>query len=1022
MRRWFGIRGTILLAGFVGCIMPGRVSAATLTLAQEGKTAYTIVEADTATEPEAYAAKELAEFLGRVTGATFPTVAESAAGGDAPRIYVGWTEFAASNGIDGAALGEEEWIIRTVGNDLILTGGRPRGTMYAVYEFLEDYVGCHWLDRKTEVIPSKPTLEIGSLNVQAKPAFWQRALGSPTGTPDDKWRFMIRNKNFRYDFRGRAASGFFPKGAFSRVASSRTSVHSFSIFVNGKDWFDSHPEYFSLVRGKRIPALSSAGPGQLCLTHPDVLKLTTEKLREFIAADRAEATANGLHPPKVYWINQNDVYAAHCECSGCRAIVEREGGESGPLIAFLNAVAQAIEADYPDVLVGTIAYNQTSPPPKHIRPRNNVLVGWCDVYSRCDGIRPLTHPYNTRNCKEITGWGRIAPRLAIGDDYWTALSYYKYFPTPYAMIDCVAADLKLFADLGVDSFYAETADYMDASQQFVPLKFWLAYQLLVDPHQPAEPLVKTFTDGYFGAAAGKMRDYLRYLRGRIDAEAQFKMLRDEPHKLAYLDRSFFQISETLFDEAEALVQAGGLQAKHIEVERFALDGALLFMWPWLERKLPAGETLPFERDTLIQRYERGWKSLISSRYSRVYTRHSLSLNKDGKLLERMLGLFQDPQLPEPFRDLPPHDIADFNWLTFSQIRPRQAFVPDDEATGGMTATFRELSRIQKAEKDGNKTGAAAEEQHRKPLTLGVTGGVTIALSPEQIPRDETYHLHSIGRIRIKPGTMVWALEGKRLGVNVDRVFVPGADDPAANDWNAHVSLKLQGPAYVKGSTKPNGAWMDRVLLVRPQPGEEVSEAYEQQLVEERRRAALRSSAKAPRLAEDAGGDPMKVNWVDAGGESRWWTLKGEQTGREVSAQFVHDGTWLYVRLQERMDSAKLVRDPGVWHGDDWELLFAAKRGVKPYRQLAVNPDSKFLELAYGEPEWKSGANVVSRTEQGAWTVGLALPLNRLVPGGAKPGQAIHVNILRGGKENLVWSPTFGDKFHALERFGEIVLE
>ena len=56
------------------------------------------------------------------------------------------------NGIDCEKLGEEEWVIRTVGDDLILTGGRPRGTMYAVYEFLEDYVGCHWLDRKTEVV------------------------------------------------------------------------------------------------------------------------------------------------------------------------------------------------------------------------------------------------------------------------------------------------------------------------------------------------------------------------------------------------------------------------------------------------------------------------------------------------------------------------------------------------------------------------------------------------------------------------------------------------------------------------------------------------------------------------------------------------------------------------------------------------------------------------------------------------------------------------------------------------------
>lgn len=262
---------------------------AKITVARDGGATYAIVQADNATEPEKFAAKELATFLTRVTGGEFPVVAEQSLTDDrASRIYVGWTGYAARQGIDTSKLGEEEWVIRTIGNDLVLTGGRPRGTMYAVYEFLEDYVGCHWLDRKTEVIPWEPTLEFGPLDIRAKPHFWQRQLHSPTGSPDDHWLFLVRNKNYRYDFKGRAADSIFPKGAFSRISSPRTSIHSFSTFINGKDWFDSHPEYFSLVSGKRVPAFTGAGPGQLCLTHPDVLRLTVAKLREFIEADRAE--------------------------------------------------------------------------------------------------------------------------------------------------------------------------------------------------------------------------------------------------------------------------------------------------------------------------------------------------------------------------------------------------------------------------------------------------------------------------------------------------------------------------------------------------------------------------------------------------------------------------------------------------------------------------------------------------------------------------------------------------------------
>jgi len=801
-----GVAASVAISGEDG--LPRK--AASLTLAREGRTVYSIVESVAATEPEKYAARELAEFLNRVTGATYPIVAESAASGRGQRIYVGWTRFAAGNGVTSSTLGEEEWVVRTVGDELIITGGRPRGTLYGVYEFLEREVGCHWLDRNTEIIPSKPTLAVGPLNVRKKPWCWQRWLHSPTGTPDDAWRFLVRNKNLRYDFRGRR--DFFPEGAFYPLNGSPGIHHTFSMFVNGNDWFKTRPEYFSLVQGQRVPANNSSGPGQLCLTHPDVLRLTAENLRKFIAKDRAEATAKGCPPPKVYWITQNDVYHAHCQCAACQAIVTREGGESGPLVEFLNAVAQDIGRDYPEILVGTIAYNLTSTPPKRVRPRSNVLIGWCDVYSKCDGIRPLSHPYNIKNYTEITGWAKIAPRLAIGDDYWTALGYYSIFPTPYAIIDCVASDLKLFADLGVESFFAETADYMEAGQQFIPLKFWLGYQLLVDPHQPVEPLIQTFMDGYYGAAAGPMREYLRYQRRRIDQDAQFQALRDEPHKLKCLDVDFFLTSQRLFDEAESRLDPANLAAAHVRDERFILDGALLFLWPWMERTLSPGQSMPFDHETVVARYEREWRSFVKGRYSRIYSHAPNCLNEDGKLLSRMAGLFRDPQLPGAFRDLPRRDVADFNWLTFSDIRPRQKFVPDDEAAGGMTATF-----TIRAEEGGDRP--AAETHYQKPLAFGVTGGPTITLKPEDVPQDVRYHLHKIGRIRVKPGTMVWALEGQRLGVNVDRVYRSGAEDPSANDWNAYISLKAQGPAYVTGSTQPNGVWMDRVLLVKPQKDE-----------------------------------------------------------------------------------------------------------------------------------------------------------------------------------------------------------
>ena len=40
--------------------------------------------------------------------------------------------------------------------------------------FLENQVGCHWLDRNTDVIPARPTLTLPDLQIQGQPTFWGR--------------------------------------------------------------------------------------------------------------------------------------------------------------------------------------------------------------------------------------------------------------------------------------------------------------------------------------------------------------------------------------------------------------------------------------------------------------------------------------------------------------------------------------------------------------------------------------------------------------------------------------------------------------------------------------------------------------------------------------------------------------------------------------------------------------------------------------------------------------------------------
>lgn len=765
------------------------LSADQRTLASAGKTEYCVVQADQATDSEKLAVRELTDFLGRVTGASFPVVTESTVHENGRGIYVGWTQFAAAHGIDAAKLGEEEWVIRTVGNHLILSGGRPRGTLFAVYEFLENQVGCHWLDRNTEVVPNTPTLVLPELQIQGKPTFWGRQIYLayegvlPTEEMAQRQKmFVVRNKG---------NSTVWPAGGFYQVNGSPNTCHTFADYVNASQWFDSHPEYFSLnAKGERVPAKNGGGPGQLCLTNPDVRRLVLENLRKFIAKDRAEAAQNGSRPPRVYDISQNDV-TEHCQCASCQAIVASEGGESGPMIDFINAIAEGIEKDYPDVLVQTFAYVLTEKPPKTLKPRQNVMIRWCDVYSLVDLVRPLSHPSNSKNYHEILGWGKIATHVAVWD-YWITYGLYD-FPTPYCMIQCIAPDLRLFADMHVETLFCEAEEGSEPGENFTALRHWLGHRLMVNPYQPAEPLIQTFMDGYYGAAAPKMNAYLKYLEERIDKEAGFMLTRNSPHDLKYLDLSFFMTSEKLLEEAEALVKPGSLDVLHVQRERCIVDLALLYLWPWLEKKLPPDAEMPFDREAVLRRYETNGRAQLKA----FYSEKAQSLREAG--MTRLLTLFRDPKLPEPFRQLPSRDVADFNRLTFTQYAPNQPFVDDKEAAGEVAASF-----------------VGDKEAHQQPLSFGATGAETVTLKPEEIPQDGEYHLFRIGRMHVKPGSAVWAGTGRRLGVTVDRLFVPDAKDAQVNDWDAFVSLKVRGPAYVPGSTDPNGIWMDRVLLVKPQ--------------------------------------------------------------------------------------------------------------------------------------------------------------------------------------------------------------
>ena len=266
-----------------------------------------IVVADKASPAAEYAAAELSRHLELVSGVKLPVVRESEA--TAPvRIYVGATAAAERVGLGQDKFAKEAWTVRCLDGALYLVGGENglplfhprdpdaprkekmarindnglvrdarRGTLYAVYDFLDRELGIRWLwpGELGTFAPKKETIRVpDGLRRDGEPAFKQR-------------HFRISHLAWPYYAESRT-----PASVASLNYSVKGLEHCFEetrryllIHHEGdsepppappshlkKEWKlygKKHPEWFSLNdNGKRGPAPGGNGYVRMCVSDP----------------------------------------------------------------------------------------------------------------------------------------------------------------------------------------------------------------------------------------------------------------------------------------------------------------------------------------------------------------------------------------------------------------------------------------------------------------------------------------------------------------------------------------------------------------------------------------------------------------------------------------------------------------------------------------------------------------------------------------------------------------------------------
>ena len=537
-----------LIFAVAGCVSGTHPEMAGLMLAKGGGSDFRIVLADDAPPATRTAAEELQRFLGEITGADFPIASASGPIG-AHEIILGSNAHLDRLGleIDIAGLGPEGYEIRTVGPHLVIVGGEPRGTLYGIYGLLEEHLGCRWFTPTVSRIPKQERLVLPALDERKIPVFEYREP-FVMDCFDGDWCARNRVNSSASSLEERHGGKIrFGEGMF---------CHTFRRLVPPEIYFDEHPEYFSEIDGRRVKEDS-----QLCCTNEEVIQICIEEVRKRMRAD-----PGGF----VFSVSQND-WDNHCECAKCQALAAREGSQAAPVLQLVNRVAEAVEDEFPDKVIETLAYTWTRTPPKTIRPRPNVVVRLCSI--ECCFVHPLLtcdSEKNRRFVSDLKGWSQICNRLWI----WDYVTNFREHFLPYPNLQVRDDNLRLFAAHNVKGVF-EQDTYQTINGEMSALSGYLGAKLLWNPESDADVAINEFLDAVYGPAAEPIRAYIDLLHNEAVEGNHHAGCYSSVTSAGYISAEILRKCHALWDDAERAVADDPGRLERVRIDRLPVEFAEL---------------------------------------------------------------------------------------------------------------------------------------------------------------------------------------------------------------------------------------------------------------------------------------------------------------------------------------------------------------------------------------------------------------------------------------------------------------
>ncbi len=509
-------------AQWVNSLQPAGKPAGKLQAVKAGKAQSAIAIPAAATPQERRAAADLQLWLREITGATL----EIQSGPPKRHAIAIQTD---------PALGDEGYGIAFRQGRLVLSGGKTRGALNAVYALLEEDLGCRFYANDSIRLPKTNTLILTPVARRYVPRL---KIRDPFYASAFNGEWSVRN-------RSNSPSAPVPEAEGGHMDYAGMFVHTAAQLVPADKYFKDHPDYFAQKPdGTRHAA-------QLCATHPEVARIAIAYVRQTLK-DHPET--------EILSVSKNDNTEV-CHCERCKALREAEGSDMACQLVLVNQVAEAIAGSHPGVAIDTLAYLETIQVPKTMRPRQNVVIRLCN-----DAVGAWTFPFTpAERCeaaKLASAWSAVHNRIYI----WDYNVNFSHYLAPMPNLDVMAANIRFWVKNHAEGVMLQGGYQGPAERD--QLKCWVTAKLLWNPAGDENALAHDFVWGHYGKAAPMMEDYealLRQMRSDYAREmsAPAGGIR-YPMDAPFFTKQFISRAGEIFSRARAAAQGDASLLRRVE--------------------------------------------------------------------------------------------------------------------------------------------------------------------------------------------------------------------------------------------------------------------------------------------------------------------------------------------------------------------------------------------------------------------------------------------------------------------------